>query len=154
MFAAIQGKKDCVKQLSQGKGIKTASLVWSANLCHYQYGALSLTSNAGNTAQKYTRPTAPELMSLAPAIMITYTAERKACQQSTASCPCLLKDRTVAPELLRSPSNQNATVSAPNFIRVLTYCGNNFDHMHGLDHADTCLQVPCSGRALAPTNVP
>ena len=72
------------KQLSPGKGIKTASLVLSANLCHYQYGALSLTSNAGNTAQKYTRPTAPELMSLAPAIMITYTAERRACQQCLA----------------------------------------------------------------------
>ena len=107
------------KQLIRCKGMATDSLVPSANLCHYQYGALSLTNNAGNTAQKYTRPTAPELMSLAPAIMITYTAERRACQQSLAGMS-VHADRTGAPELLRSPSNQNATVSAPNFIRILT----------------------------------
>ena len=40
-------------------------------LMSHQYGALSLTSKAGKTAHKYTRPTAPELMSLAPAIMMT-----------------------------------------------------------------------------------
>jgi hypothetical protein len=41
----------------------------------YQCGAVNFTTIVGKMAQKYTKPTAPDEISVAPAIIITYAAD-------------------------------------------------------------------------------
>lgn len=119
---------------------------------------MSFTRRVGKMAQKYTRPTELWLISLAPAIMMTYPTEGTPCAQlkgSMQAAVCIFIEVAMSagrtydvcriPALLRRPRLPNAARTRHSAALLLV--GAVTIHMHNQQHGSRYLhQISASSK--------